>query len=209
MLVGCGVALTLAGCGSSTTASTSATTATKAAANVTSSASPSTAAAASATTAAATAVATTAPASGAPTTSGAVGGRPAGVSDPCGVLALADVQVLFPGVAAGEPSDIGTSGGLCKYTVDAQHRLNVSFTTASAEVAAKTKAQVAKLAGQTVVDGLGDVGYSSSKQDVASGLTRLDVHFFKGTTEVLLSAFGQAGGMDAVVGLAKKAAAGA
>jgi hypothetical protein len=57
---------------------------------------------------------------------------------------------------------------------------------------------VASLPNQTKADGLGDAGYSSTKPD------RLDVHFFKGNTEVLISGYGTTGGLDPLIALGKQ-----
>ncbi len=80
------------------------------------------------------------------------------------------------------------------------HRVLISLATGSPSTMAATKAGVASLTDQTKVDGLGDVGYSSVKP------TRVDVHFFKGDVEILMSAYG-ASTVDPLVALAKKVSA--
>ena len=121
-------------------------------------------------------------------------------TDPCGLVAIADVQVALPGSPAGTAPVVSASAAMCKFEVDSDHRIIISLATGPADTMAKTKAAVASL-GQTKVDGLGDVAYSATID------ARLDVHFFQGTTEVLISGFGLPGGMDSLVALAKKVSA--
>jgi hypothetical protein len=116
-------------------------------------------------------------------------------------VALADVQVALPGAPAGTAPTVSATAAMCKFEVDADHRIIISLATGPADIMAKTKAAVANL-GQTKVDGLGDVGYSATLD------ARLTVHFFQGSTEVLVTGYGLPGGMDALVALAKKVSAG-
>ena len=143
-----------------------------------------------------TTVTTTAPTSDAGTSSSRSSGR--AFSDPCGLLSPGDVQIVLPGAPAGKATTSSATLASCSYAIDSEHRLNISFATGSATTMAATKKGVASLPGKTVVDGLGDVGYSSSQG------ARLDVHFFTGDTEVLISAIGQPGGADTLISLAKK-----
>jgi hypothetical protein len=122
-----------------------------------------------------------------------------GFSKPCDLVTVGDVQAVLPQAPAGEVKLATSSVALCSYTVDSDHRVTISLATGPAIEA--TKAAVAQLSDQTKVDGLGDVGYSSVKP------TRLDVHFFKGNTEILMSGYGTTGGMDPLVALAKKVSA--
>ena len=124
-----------------------------------------------------------------------------GFSDPCGLTTLNDVQAVLPGAPEGKATLASATFASCEYVIDPEHRVIISLATGPADTMATTKAAVAGLSGLTKIDGLGDVGYSSSRQ------TRLDVHFFKGDTEVLMSAYGQPGGVDSLVALAKKVSA--
>ncbi len=132
--------------------------------------------------------------SGPDTTQSASSGK--GFSAPCGLVTVADVQAVLPGAPAGTVQLASSTAAMCTYASDVEHKVNLSLATGPAIDA--TKAAVANLSGQTKVDGLGDVGYSSVKP------TRLDVHFFKGNTEVLISAYGTNGGVDPLVALAKQ-----
>ena len=112
------------------------------------------------------------------------------------MVTVGDVQAVLPNAPAGDPRLATSTVALCAYQIDGEHKVLISLATGSAIEA--TKAAVASLPNQTKVDGLGDVGYSSTKPD------RLDVHFFKGSTEVLISGYGTTGGMDPMVVLAKQ-----
>ena len=117
-------------------------------------------------------------------------------SAPCSLVTVADVQAVLPGSPAGEVKVNTSTVALCSYAVDPDHRVTISLATGPAIEA--TKAAVGNLPDQTKVDGLGDVGYKSTKP------TRLDAHFFRGNVEVLMSAYGTTGGLDPLVALAKK-----
>jgi hypothetical protein len=119
-------------------------------------------------------------------------------ADPCGLVTLEDVQAVLAGAPAGEATMASPTAGLCVYAIDVDQKVTISIATGPADTMQATKDAVAKLSGQTVVDGLGDVGYTSTTG------TRLDAHFFTGNAEVLVSAFGQPGGVDPLVALAKK-----
>ncbi len=117
-------------------------------------------------------------------------------SAPCGLVTVADVQAVLPAAPAGEVMLNTSTAAMCSYAVDSDHRVTISLATGPAIEATKTA--VGSLPDQTKVDGLGDVGYESTKP------TRLDAHFFRGNVEVLMSAYGTTGGLDPLVALAKK-----
>lgn len=135
-------------------------------------------------------------AAGGSTTQAPGSGRALG--DPCTLVPLDVVQTVLPGAPAGTSTSDSSTLGMCKYEVDPDHRLIISIATGPADVMATTKAGVAKLSGLTKIAGLGDVGYSSTRD------TRLDVHFFRGDREVLISVYGQPGAGDALVALSRK-----
>ncbi len=142
---------------------------------------------------------TSAPAATTPPTQSSGSGK--GFTDPCGIVAIADVQAALPGAPAGTAPVVSASAAMCKFEVDSDHRIIITLATGPADIIAKTKASVASL-GHTKVDGLGDIGYSSTVD------TRMDVHFFQGLTEVLISGYGLPGGMDSLIALARKVSAG-
>lgn len=140
---------------------------------------------------------TTVPSASGVTTTQAQGSGKA-LGDACALVTIDDVHTVLPGAPAGTSTSDSSDLGLCKYEVDSDHRLLISVATGPADVMAKTKAGVAKLSGLTKIAGLGDVGYSSTRD------ARLDVHFFRGDKEVLISVYGEPGSGDALVALGRK-----
>lgn len=120
------------------------------------------------------------------------------LGDSCKLVSLEVVQTVLPAAPAGTSTGSTSTSSMCKYEVDSDHRLLIMVATGPADIMAKTKAGVAKLSGLTKVAGLGDVGYTSTSDN------RLDVHFFRGDREVLISVYGQPDAGDALVSLGRK-----
>lgn len=127
-----------------------------------------------------------------------VKGSGGALGDSCTLVPLDAVQTVLPGATAGTSTAASSTASMCKYEVDADHRLLIMVTSGPAGVMATTKSAVAKLSGLTKVAGLGDVGYSSAPDG------RLDVHFFRGDKEVLISLYGQPSAGAALVALGRK-----
>ena len=127
-----------------------------------------------------------------------VKGSGGALGDSCTLVPLGVVQTVLPGATAGTSTAASSTSSMCKYEVDSDHRLLIMISTGPAGVMATTKSAVAKQSGLTKIAGLGDVGYSSTRD------TRLDVHFFKGDKEVLISLYGEPSAGDALVAVGRK-----